>query len=61
MDEAVLRIGDREISLPVITGTEGEVAIDINKLRGQTGIVVHDKGFANARNAEIEESILRLG
>ncbi len=66
MDEAVLRIGDREISLPVITGTEGEVAIDINKLRGQTGIVVHDKGFANTAEAlssvtflNGEEGILR--
>ncbi len=51
MDEAVLRIGDREITLPVITGTEGELAIDINKLRGQTGIVTHDKGFANTAEA----------
>ena len=51
MDEAVLRIGDREITLPVITGTEGELAIDINELRGQTGIVSHDKGFANTAEA----------
>ena len=66
MDEAVLRIGDREITLPVITGTEGEVAIDINKLRGQTGIVTQDKGFANTAEAlssvtflNGEEGILR--
>jgi citrate synthase len=51
MDEAVLRIGDREITLPVITGSEGELAIDINKLRAQTGIVSHDKGFANTAEA----------
>jgi citrate synthase len=51
MDEAVLKIGDREVTLPVITGTEGEVAIDTNKLRGQTGIVTHDKGFANTAEA----------
>ncbi len=47
MDEAFLTIGDQKIALPMIVGAEGEVAIDINKLRSQTGIVVHDKGFAN--------------
>ena len=66
MDDAVLRIGDREITLPVITGTEGEVAVDINKLRGQSGIVTQDKGFANTAEAlssvtflNGEEGILR--
>jgi citrate synthase len=66
MDEAVLRIGEREISLPMIEGTEGELAIDINNLRSQTGIVAHDKGFANTAEAlssitflNGEEGILR--
>ncbi|MDH5373541.1 MAG: citrate (Si)-synthase, partial [Acidimicrobiia bacterium] len=51
MDEAILKVGDREITLPVIIGSEDEVAIDINKLRGQTGIVTQDKGFANTAEA----------
>ncbi len=51
MDEAFLTIGDQKIALPMIVGAEGEVAIDINKLRSQTGIVVHDKGFANTAEA----------
>ena len=51
MDDAILKVGDREIALPVITGTEDETAIDTNKLRGQTGIVTYDKGFANTAEA----------
>ena len=36
-DEAVLRVGEEEIALPVIVGTEDEVAVDINKLRAASG------------------------
>ena len=35
----VLKIGDREIQLPVVTGTEGEKAFDITQLRKQTGFI----------------------
>lgn len=36
-----------EIELPVIEGTEQEKAIDISKLRGQTGVITLDPGFKN--------------
>ena len=39
---AELRIGDKKIELPVIVGSEGERAIDIRKLRDQTGLH-HDR------------------
>jgi len=44
---AELRIGDQTISLPIVVGTEGERAIDIRKLRDQTGYITLDPGYAN--------------
>jgi citrate synthase len=46
-DVAELRIGDQTISLPIVEGTEGERAIEIGKLRAQTGLVTLDPGYAN--------------
>jgi len=39
--------GDREYRLPLIVGTEGEKAIDISMLRGQSGLITLDTGYAN--------------
>ncbi len=39
--------GDKEYQLPVITGTEGEKAIDISKLRQESGLIALDTGYAN--------------
>lgn len=39
--------GDQSIELPVIEGSEGERAIDITKLREQTGLITLDPGYAN--------------
>ena len=47
VDTAELRIGDKTIALPVVVGTEGERAVDIRKLRDQTGYVTFDPGYAN--------------
>ena len=44
---AKLTIGDKTVELPVITGTEGEVAIDIRRLRSESGVITYDPGFAN--------------
>ncbi len=44
---AKLTIGDKEIDLPIIVGTENEVAVDIRKLRKETGVVTYDPGFGN--------------
>ena len=66
MDDAVLRIGDQELELPVHDGTEGDGAIDISKLRGATGLVTLDRGFGNTAEGKSdvtfingEEGILR--
>ena len=36
--KAELRIDDKVIEVPVVVGTEDEHAIDIGKLRAQTGL-----------------------
>ena len=38
---------DEKIELPVITGSENEHAVDISKLRSQTGLITLDRGFKN--------------
>lgn len=46
-DKAVLTFGDKKVELPIIVGTDGEVAIDITKLRDQTGMITFDPGLGN--------------
>ncbi len=45
-----LTVGDKEIELPVIVGTENERAVVINNLLSATGHVTLDEGFANTAN-----------
>ncbi|MCH7403380.1 citrate synthase [Belliella kenyensis] len=44
---AKLSYGGKEYDLPVIEGTENEKAVDIAKLRGQSGLITIDPGFKN--------------
>ena len=44
---AKLKIGTKELSLPIITGSENEQAIDITSLRKETGYITLDPGYAN--------------
>jgi len=44
---ALLKLDEKEITLPVIVGSEGEKAIDIAKLRSDTGYITYDDGFGN--------------
>ena len=37
----------RTYELPILTGTEGEKAIDISQLRNQTGLITMDPGYGN--------------
>jgi citrate synthase len=39
--------GDKEFQLPLVVGTEGEKAIDISKLRQETGLITLDTGYGN--------------
>ncbi|WP_411275273.1 citrate synthase [Daejeonella sp.] len=46
-ESASLKIGNKTYDLPIIEGTEGERAIDISKLRDQSGFVTLDSGYKN--------------
>ena len=63
---ATLSFGDKQIELPVVTGTENEQGIDISKLRSSTGLITLDNGFGNTGSCRSsitfingEEGILR--
>jgi citrate synthase len=46
-DHATLHIGDRVVELPIVVGSEGERAVDIRRLRDETGYITFDPGYAN--------------
>jgi citrate synthase len=46
-DKAELIYDGKTYELPVIEGTENEKAIDISKLRGQSGLITMDPGYKN--------------
>ena len=53
MTETVtLMVDGQAHTLPVIQGTEGERAIDISKLRAQTGLITLDPGYGNTGSCE---------
>ena len=58
--------GDKTVELPLVTGTEGEKAIDISRLRAETGLITLDSGYANTGSCtsaitfmDGEEGVLR--
>ena len=46
-ETAKVVIEGKEYEFPVVTGSENEKAIDISKLRAQTGYVTLDQGYVN--------------
>jgi citrate synthase len=44
---AILTFGDKKLEMPVIEGSEGELAVDISKLRAQTGLITLDPAYGN--------------
>ena len=58
-NNAVLYLPDgQSVELPVITGTEHEHAIDIGKLRPQTGYITMDPGYGNTGSCESKITFL---
>lgn len=45
--EAELRILDKSVKLPLYKGSEGEIGIDIARLRSETGAITLDPGYVN--------------
>ena len=44
---ANLEINGKNLKIPLIEGSENEIALDISKLRSETGYITIDKGFKN--------------
>lgn len=44
---AEIKVGEKIVSCPVITGVENEKAVDITALRDKTGFVTYDEGYGN--------------
>ncbi|MCB1122117.1 MAG: citrate synthase [Verrucomicrobiae bacterium] len=46
-ETATITIDGKDYEYPVISGTEGEKAIDVRKLRSETGYITYDDGYGN--------------
>jgi citrate synthase len=46
-ESAKLHVGSEQVELPVFEGSEGERAVDISRLRSESGLVTLDEGYAN--------------
>ncbi|MDR2512579.1 MAG: citrate synthase [Puniceicoccales bacterium] len=64
--KVTLHIDDKHFDLPVRQGTEGEMGLDITRLRERTSLVTYDNGYGNTGSCESqvtyihgENSILR--
>ena len=51
-ETARLQIGDQTIELPIIVGSEDEKALDISKLRAETGYITLDQGYGNTGSCQ---------
>ncbi len=49
---AKLVVDGKTFELPIIEGTEGEKAIDISRLRQETGLITLDPGYANTGSCQ---------
>ena len=52
METAKLNLNGKEYQLPVIVGSENETAIDIKKLRADSGAITMDSGYGNTGSCE---------
>ncbi len=50
--EARITIDEKEYTFPVITGSEGEKAIDTRNLRAETGYITYDEGYGNTGSCQ---------
>ena len=51
-ETAHLRVGDRDLELPIVEGSEGERAIDVRHLRAETGFITLDPGYGSTGSCQ---------
>ena len=52
MKDAKLILDSNEYELPVVVGSEGEVAVDVRSLRKQSSAITYDPGYGNTGSCE---------
>ena len=52
LNTAKLEVNQKSIELPLVKGSEGEIGVDISKLRSQTKAITIDPGFVNTGSCE---------
>lgn len=57
-ETAKLTVKGKEIEFPVLTGTENETAIDVSRLRSETGCITLDEGYVNTGSTSSEITFL---
>ncbi len=50
--KATLLVGDDRYEMPLIEGSEGERAIDVYRLRADSGLITLDPGYGNTGSCE---------
>ena len=51
-ETAELRVGNETYTLPVVVGSEGERAVDIQNLRSESGLITLDPGYGNTGSCQ---------
>ena len=51
-ETATLQVQGKTYNLPVVVGTENEVAVDIQKLRAESGVITLDDGYSNTGSCQ---------
>jgi citrate synthase len=52
MDSAKLQLNGKTYELPAFAGSENELALDISKLRAQSGAITYDPGYGNTGSCQ---------
>ncbi|MBI1947538.1 MAG: citrate synthase [Deltaproteobacteria bacterium] len=51
-EKVTISYGGKSVEVPVVKGTEGEIGLDIAKLRAATGLITLDPGFMNSGSCQ---------
>jgi citrate synthase len=51
-ETATLQVQGKTYNLPVVVGSENEVAVDVSKLRAESGIITLDDGYSNTGSCQ---------
>ena len=57
-ETASLKCGEHDLELPVLEGSEGETALDISRLRKDTGLICLDEGYVNTGSTRSDITFL---